>query len=73
MYFINVLYQYILCIILIYIYILGYDDLPIIIEQSIEYMLIKIKEIHAYFDALSDGVPPTKLPKYMYKSGIYST
>eukprot|EP01041_Mallomonas_annulata_P000174 gene174-299_t len=52
-----------------YLSLCGYEDLPLIIEQCVEYLVIKVREVHAYYEALSEGIPPCKLPKFMYKSG----
>ncbi|CAM9929427.1 unnamed protein product, partial [Hapterophycus canaliculatus] len=53
---------------------LGYTDLPLVVETIIEHMRQKqMLDIKDWTDALKGGLPPVKLPKYVFgTAGCYS-
>ncbi|CAM9756215.1 unnamed protein product [Ectocarpus sp. 8 AP-2014] len=54
---------------------LGHTDLPLVVETIIEHMRQKVNNCTSidWTDALKGGLPPVKLPKYVFgTAGCYS-
>jgi cytoplasmic FMR1 interacting protein len=52
-----------------YVTLTGYADLSMIIEGCFSNLSETLQDIGTYVEALKDGIPPCKLPKYMYRAG----
>ncbi|CAM9320569.1 unnamed protein product, partial [Laminaria digitata] len=53
--------------------VLGHADLPLVVDTVIEHMRQKMLDIKDWTDALKGGLPPVKLPKYVFgTAGCYS-
>jgi len=49
--------------------VLGHADLPLVIDEVLRNLEEKLMEVQTYVDALRHGIPPCKLPKYMWRTG----
>mmetsp|Transcript_22337 Transcript_22337/g.32537 ORF Transcript_22337/g.32537 Transcript_22337/m.32537 type:complete len:1588 (+) Transcript_22337:206-4969(+) len=49
--------------------VLSSSDIPVIVEECINNLEEKLKDVQAYVEALSEGILPCKLPKFFYRSG----
>ena len=49
--------------------VLGKHCLPLIIEECLNNLEERLVDLKSYAEALKEGLPPIKLPKYMFRTG----
>ncbi|GMH96491.1 hypothetical protein TrVE_jg14429 [Triparma verrucosa] len=48
---------------------LGKQCLPLLIEECLNNLEERLVDVDSYLKAMKEGLPPVKLPKYMFKTG----
>ncbi len=48
---------------------LGTTDLPLLLTQLQKHLESKIVDSKAYVDGIKEGLPPIKLPSFMFRTG----
>ncbi|GMH87256.1 hypothetical protein TL16_g10797, partial [Triparma laevis f. inornata] len=48
---------------------LGKQCLPLLIEECLNNLEERLVDVNSYLKAMKEGLPPVKLPKYMFKTG----
>lgn len=46
-----------------------YADLTFIIQECVQFLEVKIKDLQSFVEALHEGIKPFSLPKYLYRTG----
>lgn len=48
---------------------IKYADLTFIIQECVQFLEVKIRDLQSFVEALHEGIIPFRLPKYMYRTG----
>lgn len=49
--------------------VLKYSDLTFIIQECVQFLEVKIRDLQSFVEALHEGIKPFNLPKYLYRTG----
>ena len=47
----------------------GKEGVPLVVQFCVENLLGKLEVVREYMEALKDGIPPCKLPKFVFRTG----